>query len=88
MDKPVTATLLLPDVSGEHCVRPVSDAIGHLPSVSDVKVDAANRTVTFTYDPAKVRMVTIERALDAAGYPVSPDISKTDANATAEAGPQ
>lgn len=87
-EKQVTAVLNLPDVSCEHCVKTVNEAIGNLPSVQNVQVDLQTKRVRFTYSPHDVEMKTIERALDDAGYPVAPDINKTDANATAEAGPQ
>lgn len=87
-DEPVTAILNVPDVSCEHCVKSVNEAIGHLPSVQHVQVDLETKQVRFTYDPHDVTMHKIEQALDDAGYPVAPDIEKIDANATAEAGPQ
>lgn len=64
-------TLSVPDVSCEHCVMTVNGALRQQPSVKDIKVDLASKTVTFQYDPNQVALEKIEEVLDDAGYTVA-----------------
>lgn len=63
--------LSVPDVSCEHCVHAVDQALSPLPGVESVQTDLTNKTVRLRYDPAQTPMATIEAALDDAGYAVA-----------------
>ncbi len=62
------ATLSVPDVSCEHCVKTIDGALGSVQGVQAVKTDIPTKTVQLSYDPGQVSMEKIELALDDAGY--------------------
>ena len=66
-----TVTLRVPDVSCEHCVRTIDQTLSPIAGVSEVRTDIASKTVTLTYDPARVGLDAIEQALAEADYPVA-----------------
>ncbi len=66
-----TVTLRVPDVSCEHCVKTIDQTLSPLQGVSDVKTDIESKTVTLSFDPAKVSLAVIEQALAEADYPVA-----------------
>ena len=63
--------LSVPDVSCEHCVHAVDQALSPLPGVEGVMTDLDSKTVRLRYDPAQTPLATIEAALDDAGYTVA-----------------
>jgi copper chaperone len=63
--------LSVPDVSCEHCVHAIDKALSPLPGVESVETDLTSKTVRLRYDPAQTPMMTIESALDDAGYTVA-----------------
>lgn len=65
------ATLSVPDVSCEHCVKTIDGALGSVQGVQAVKTDIPTKTVQLSYDPGQVSMEKIELALDDAGYTVA-----------------
>ncbi len=64
-------TLSVPEISCEHCVRTIDEALGSLPGVERVVTDIPTRTVQLRYDPSQVSMETIEAKLDDVGYTVA-----------------
>jgi copper chaperone len=65
------ATLSVPEISCEHCVKTINGALGALPGVEAVSTEIPARTVQLRYDPSQVSMDQIEAALDEAGYTVA-----------------
>lgn len=65
-----TITLRVPDVSCEHCVKTIDQTLSPLPGVVSVRTDLDAKTVTLIIDPLRVRLASVEEALDEAGYPV------------------
>lgn len=63
--------LSVPDVSCEHCVRAISNALGSLPGIEDVHTNLQTKTVSLRYQPAQISLTRIESALDDAGYMVA-----------------
>ena len=63
--------LSVPDVSCEHCVHAVDQALSPLPGVEGVMTDLDSKTVRLRYDPSQTSLATIEAALDDAGYTVT-----------------
>ena len=67
----IEATLSVPDVSCEHCVKTINGALGAVEGVEAVSVDIPSKTVRLTYDANQVGMEKIEEVLDDAGYTVA-----------------
>ncbi len=63
-------TLVAPDISCEHCVMSITEAVTALDGVKKVKGDPSKKTVVVEYDAKKTRVTAIEEAMAAAGYPV------------------
>ena len=63
-------TVTAHDISCAHCVATVKAAVGALPGVASVEVDADSKRVAIDFDPGRVSMAQITAALDEAGYPV------------------
>lgn len=63
-------TLQVPDISCNHCVMTVEEAVGELSGVSSVTANESTKQVQVTYDPSRVSLTEIEAALDDAGYPI------------------
>jgi copper chaperone len=68
---PREITLSVPDVSCEHCVKTIDEALDALPGVAAVNVDLASKTVSLRYEPAQVTLERIEETLDEVGYTVT-----------------
>ncbi len=64
------ATLEAPDISCGHCINSIEKAVNKLPGVQFVEGDPGTKQVTVEYDPAAIRLETIEQALEEEGYPV------------------
>ena len=63
-------TVTAPDISCDHCVATVKEAVGALPGVASVEVDPDSKLVAIDFDPGWVSLTQIAAALDEAGYPV------------------
>ncbi len=63
--------LNVPDVSCDHCVMTVTNAMKALPGVEDVQVHLEDKKVDVRYDQSKLDEQQIRAALDEAGYPVA-----------------
>lgn len=62
-----TTTYPVTGMTCEHCVKSVTAEVSAIPGVSDVSVDLAGGTVTFTSAAAVDREV-VRAAVDEAGY--------------------
>lgn len=62
----MTLTLQVPDMSCGHCVQAVSDAVGQVAGVSDVKVDLDAKRVEVEGEGVEPALVT--EAIREAGY--------------------
>jgi copper chaperone CopZ len=63
--------LTVPDMSCDHCVRTVTNALTPLAGVADVDVDLANKSVQVSYDPTLVDVGRMSAALADEDYPVA-----------------
>lgn len=63
--------LLVPDMSCDHCVRTITNALSPLPGVASVSVDLPSKHVEVTYDPSQISTAEIAEALAAEDYPVA-----------------
>lgn len=64
-------TLTAPDISCDHCVATVNNALTSQEGVANVSVNATNKLVQIEFDPRKISVDQISKVLDEAGYPVS-----------------
>ncbi|GCE07994.1 heavy-metal-associated domain-containing protein [Dictyobacter aurantiacus] len=64
-------TLSVPDVSCEHCVKTINQALGSLDGVQSVNTDIPTKSVHLNYDPSHISLEKIEEVLDDAGYTVA-----------------
>jgi len=62
-------TVTAPDISCDHCVATVKEAVGALPGVASVEADLDSKRVAIDFDPGRVSLTQIAAALDEAGYP-------------------
>ncbi|MBV9707532.1 MAG: heavy-metal-associated domain-containing protein [Chloroflexi bacterium] len=62
------SVLSVPDISCQHCVRTINEALGKLSGVEKVVSDIPSKTVHLRYDPNQLSMQQVEAALDDAGY--------------------
>ena len=63
-------TIKVEGMSCVHCVNAITNAVGVLDGVSEVKVDLAGKTAEVTYDPDKVTFESIKEAIEEEGYDV------------------
>jgi len=63
--------LSVPDVSCEHCVKTIDEALSGLPGVEAIRTDIPTKTVHLRYDPSQLTLPKVEAALDEAGYTVA-----------------
>lgn len=66
-----TTVLTVPDISCEHCVRTVTNALAPLQGVQQVSVDLPAKQVRVEYDQAKVDVDQLSAALAEEDYPVA-----------------
>ena len=67
------ATYSVPDVSCEHCVAAVSEALGPIDGVSTVTTDLGRKVVIVNRDPTRVSTTGSSRHSDDARIPGHPD---------------
>jgi copper chaperone len=63
--------LSVPDVSCQHCVKTINEALSGLAGIEKVVTDIPSKTVHLCYDPSQLSMQQVEAALDDAGYAVA-----------------
>ncbi|HEX6817530.1 MAG TPA: heavy-metal-associated domain-containing protein [Ktedonobacterales bacterium] len=64
-------TLSVPEVSCEHCVHTIGEALGNLAGISDVQTDIPSKTVQVHFNPEEVSLDSIVAKLDDVGYEVA-----------------
>lgn len=69
---PATATLDVKGMTCPTCPLTVKVALKKQPGVSDVKVDLQHATARVTFDPEKVTVARLAKAVTDAGYPATP----------------
>jgi copper chaperone len=68
MTQTSTLQYIVAGMSCGHCVKAVSDEVGHVPGVSDVKIDLDTKLVTVSgagVDDAAVRAAIVEAGYEA-----------------------
>lgn len=76
-----TDTISVPHMQCGMCEMTISKRLKKVDGVTEVEADAEANTVVVTYDPAKVRLATLEKAIAEAGY----DAGNTETTAAAQA---
>jgi copper chaperone len=64
-------TLSAPDVSCQHCVNAIAQALGALAGVAQAQTDIPSKTVHVRFNPQAVSLERIVATLDEVGYPVT-----------------
>lgn len=64
-------SLTAPDISCNHCVATVQDAVGKIEGVKAVSANADTKQVDVTFDDGQTDLGAITNALKEAGYPAS-----------------
>jgi copper chaperone len=67
--------LTVPDMSCDHCVRTVTQALTPLEGVVDVSVDLPSKTIAVAYDPQRVTLERMREVLADEDYPVAAERS-------------
>lgn len=52
----------------KNCVNKLTDKLSFLKGVEDLKISLEEKTVTFTYNPAKTDEATLKKAIENCGY--------------------
>jgi copper chaperone len=65
------AILTVPDISCEHCVRTVTEALTPVNGVERVSVDIPSKQVRVEYDAARVDVEQMREVLAEEDYPVA-----------------
>jgi copper chaperone len=66
-----TAVLTVPDISCEHCVRSVTEALSPIEGIQTVSVDIPSKQVTVAYDQSQVDIEKMKDVLAEEDYPVA-----------------
>lgn len=66
-----TTVLTVPDISCEHCVRTVTNALTPVEGIKQVSVDIPSKQVSVEYDEARVDVDTMREVLAEEDYPVA-----------------
>jgi copper chaperone CopZ len=64
-------TLESPEISCDHCINAIRKAVTSLPGVEFLDGDPQGKRVTLRYDPERVSLDEIERAMAEEGYSVA-----------------
>lgn len=65
------ATLTAPDISCDHCVATVQETVSALEGVSQVEASEETKKIEVSFDPQRVSLDQIRKALGEAGYPAT-----------------
>ena len=65
-----TTVLNVPDISGEHCERAITNALSPVDGVRSVKVDIPARQVHVDYDDRSLDVNRMKEILQEEDYPV------------------
>jgi copper chaperone CopZ len=66
-----TTVLTVPDISCDHCVRSVTEALQPVDGVKQVSVDIPTKQVTVEYDQSLVGIEKMQEILAEEDYPVA-----------------
>ncbi len=66
-----TTVLTVPDISCEHCVRSVTDALTPIDGIQTISVDLPTKQVTVAYDQSQVDVDKMKEVLASEDYPVA-----------------
>ena len=66
-----TTVLTVPDISCEHCVRSVTEALTPIDGIQTVSVDLPTKQVTVAYDQSQVDVDKMKEVLAEEDYPVA-----------------
>jgi copper chaperone CopZ len=66
-----TTVLTVPDISCEHCVRSVTEALTPIDGIQTVSVDLPTKQVTVAYDQSQVDVEKMKDVLAEEDYPVA-----------------
>lgn len=66
-----TTILTVPDISCDHCVRAVTEALSPIDGVQQVSVDIPTKQVTVEYDASLVSVDKMQDVLAEEDYPVA-----------------
>jgi copper chaperone len=66
-----TTVLTVPDISCEHCVRSVTEALTPIDGIQTVTVDIPSKQVTVAYDQPQVDVEKMKDVLAEEDYPVA-----------------
>lgn len=66
-----TTVLTVPDISCDHCVRSVTEALTPVEGIQQVSVDIPTKQVTVEYDQARVGVDKMQEVLAEEDYPVA-----------------
>ncbi|MBM2811050.1 MAG: copper chaperone [Chloroflexi bacterium] len=64
------ATLIVPDISCEHCEHAITEALTPVPGVRTVRVDIPAHLVQLDYDDAALSLDKVKEILAEEEYPV------------------
>ena len=66
-----STVLTVPDISCEHCVKSVTNALTPVDGVQDVSVDIPTKQVTVQFDDSLVNVDKMQEILAEEDYPVA-----------------
>lgn len=75
--------LNVPDISCEHCVKTVTNALTPLQGVQNVQVDLPTKQVSVTYNPQQIDLDRMKSVLAEEDYPVA-TVQSSGTTATAQ----
>jgi len=64
------AIIKVEGMSCQHCVNAITNALGSLPGVSNVKVNLEAKTATAKYDPSQTSLEKLKSEIEEQGYDV------------------
>jgi copper chaperone CopZ len=64
------ATLVVPDISCEHCEHAITSALGPVDGVRSVRVDIPGHLVRLDYDESAISLDQVQEILADEDYPV------------------
>jgi copper chaperone len=66
-----STVLTVPDISCEHCVKSVTNALSPVDGVQNVSVDIPTKQVTVQFDDSRVNVEQMQEILAEEDYPVA-----------------
>ncbi|NIA28999.1 MAG: hypothetical protein GWP06_03690 [Actinobacteria bacterium] len=68
MSKPGHAMINVPTIQCDNCVKTVTAAVKKVDGVESIKIDLDKKVAHVNFDPKKVKLADIEKAIAASGY--------------------